>query len=68
MNRSGRMCTPPLCPQMRRYARWSAILLTRAFSGNLDKFVMQAVAAKRATPQELADVRRLLKEYERSLK
>ena len=43
-------------------------LLHRAFSGNLDKFVMQAVAAKRATPQELADVRRLLKEYERSLK
>ena len=43
-------------------------LLARAFSGNLDKFVMQAVAAKRATPEELADVRNLLEEYERSLK
>jgi BlaI family penicillinase repressor len=43
-------------------------LLARAFSGNLDKFIMQAVAAKRATPRELADVRKLLKEYERSLK
>jgi predicted transcriptional regulator len=43
-------------------------LLSRAFSGNLDTFIMQALAAKRATPEELADVRNLLEEYERSLR
>jgi predicted transcriptional regulator len=43
-------------------------LLSRAFSGSLDKFVLQAVAAKRATPEELAEVKNLLEEYERSLR
>jgi predicted transcriptional regulator len=41
-------------------------LLSRAFSGSLGKFVLQALSAKRATPEELAEVRELVEEYERS--
>ena len=43
-------------------------LLAQAFRGELDKFVLQALAAKRATPEELAEVRSLLDEYERKLR
>src|SRR5215217_7242229 len=45
-----------------------ADLLARAFRGDLDKFVLQAVAAKRPTAVELAEVRSLLDEYERKLR
>ena len=40
-------------------------LLERLFSGSALKLVMQALAAKRATPAELAEIRRLLDEMER---
>ena len=40
-------------------------LLERVFSGSAPKLVMQALAAKRATPAELAEIRRLLDEMER---
>jgi predicted transcriptional regulator len=39
-------------------------LLERLFSGSAPKLVMQALAAKRATPAELAEIRRLLDEME----
>ena len=42
-------------------------LLARAFDGSLGAFVMQALSVKRATPKELAEVRKLMEEYERSL-
>ena len=35
-------------------------LLDRAFEGSAAKLVMQALSAKRATPQELAEIRELL--------
>jgi BlaI family transcriptional regulator, penicillinase repressor len=40
-------------------------LLERLFSGSALKLVMQALATKRATPAELAEIRRLLDEMER---
>jgi BlaI family penicillinase repressor len=43
-------------------------LLSRAFSGSLGKFVLQALSAKRATAEELAEVRELVEEYERSMR
>jgi len=35
-------------------------LLDRAFGGSASKLVVQALAARRATPEELAEIRRLL--------
>jgi BlaI family transcriptional regulator, penicillinase repressor len=40
-------------------------LLERLFSGSAPKLVMQALATKRATPAELAEIRKLLDEMER---
>jgi BlaI family transcriptional regulator, penicillinase repressor len=39
-------------------------LLDRLFNGSAPKLVMQALAAKRATPAELAEIRRLLDNME----
>ena len=39
-------------------------LLERVFSGSARKLVMQALAVKKATPAELADIRKLLDELE----
>ena len=39
-------------------------LLERAFSGSAQKLVMQALSAKKATPEELAEIRRLLDQME----
>ena len=39
-------------------------LLDRAFGGSAAKLVMQALSARRASPQELADIRRLLDELQ----
>jgi predicted transcriptional regulator len=35
-------------------------LLDRAFGGSSSRLVMQALSAKRATPEELSEIRRLL--------
>ena len=43
-------------------------LLERLFSGSATKLVMQALATKRATPAELAEIRKLLDEMERGNK
>jgi BlaI family penicillinase repressor len=40
-------------------------LLDRVFEGSMSRLVMQALAAKGATPQELAEIRKILKKYER---
>ena len=40
-------------------------LLDRAFGGSAQKLVLQALAAKRASPEELAEIRRLLDDLER---
>jgi len=39
-------------------------VLERLFSGSAPKLVMQALAAKKATPAELAEIRKLLEEME----
>lgn len=39
-------------------------LLERLFAGSAPRLVMQALAAKKATPAELAEIRRLLDELE----
>jgi predicted transcriptional regulator len=39
-------------------------LVERAFGGSPARLVMQALAARRATPEELAEIRRLLDERE----
>lgn len=44
----------------------SHVLLDRAFNGSTEKLVMQALSAKKATREELADIRRLLDELEGS--
>lgn len=43
-------------------------LLDRAFEGSAAKLVMQALSVKRASPDELAEIRRLLKQFERGPK
>jgi len=40
-------------------------LLERAFGGSAQKLVMRALAVRRASPEELAEIRRLLDEIER---
>ena len=42
-----------------------ADLLERAFSGSAKKLVMQALSAKKASTEELAEIRNLLDEMER---
>ena len=39
-------------------------LLARAFGGSTEKLVMQALSTKKATKEELAEIRRLLNELE----
>jgi BlaI family penicillinase repressor len=43
-------------------------LLERVFAGSAPKLVMQALAAKKASPAELAEIRNLLDEVERGSK
>jgi BlaI family transcriptional regulator, penicillinase repressor len=40
-------------------------LLDRAFGGSAQKLVLQALAAKKSSPQELAEIRRLLDQLEK---
>jgi predicted transcriptional regulator len=40
-------------------------LLDRAFSGSAQKLVLQALSAKKATREELAEIRKLLEKMER---
>jgi predicted transcriptional regulator len=40
-------------------------LLEKAFAGSAADLVLQALSAKRATPEELAEIRKLLDEYQR---
>lgn len=39
-------------------------LLSRAFGGSTESLVLQALSAKKATPAEIAEIRRLLDEME----
>lgn len=39
-------------------------MLTRVFSGSVENLIVQALSAKKATPEELAEIRRMLDELE----
>jgi BlaI family transcriptional regulator, penicillinase repressor len=42
-----------------------ADLLDRAFEGSTSRLLLQALATKRATPEELSEIRKILKKHER---
>jgi predicted transcriptional regulator len=44
-----------------------ADLLERAFEGSTSRLLLQALAAKKATPAELAEIRKILKNHERGV-
>ncbi len=44
-----------------------ADLLDRAFEGSTSRLLLQALATKRATPEELAEIRKILKQHQRGL-
>jgi BlaI family transcriptional regulator, penicillinase repressor len=43
-------------------------LLDRAFGGSMSRLVMQALSARKASPEELSQIRKILKEHERGSK
>jgi len=54
-------------PQEQTQRTLIADLLERAFEGSTSRLVLQALATKRATPQELSEIRRILKNHERGV-
>jgi predicted transcriptional regulator len=54
-------------PQEQTQRTLVADLLERAFEGSTSRLVLQALAAKRATPEELSEIRRILKRHERGV-
>lgn len=51
-------------PETRMQRRLVRELLDRAFGGSTSQLVVQALAARKASPKELRDIRRLLAAYE----
>jgi BlaI family penicillinase repressor len=43
-------------------------LLDRAFEGSMSGLVMQALSARKATPEELSEIRKILRDHERGAK
>ena len=54
----------PVCSEQQVQRQLVGHLLDRAFGGSAQKLVLQALAAKKSTPEELAEIRRLLDEME----
>ncbi|MDB6021054.1 MAG: hypothetical protein JWQ04_911, partial [Pedosphaera sp.] len=54
----------PTCSEERVQRQLVGHLLERAFGGSAQKLVLQALAAKKSSPDELAEIRRLLDEME----
>jgi predicted transcriptional regulator len=52
----------------RTQRRLAGDLLERAFNGSAAGLVMGALSARRASPEELAEIRKLLREYEKGAK
>jgi BlaI family penicillinase repressor len=55
-------------PQEQTQRTLVADLLDRAFDGSMSGLVMQALSARKASPQELSEIRKILKDYERGAK
>jgi BlaI family transcriptional regulator, penicillinase repressor len=54
-------------PQEQTERTLVADLLERAFEGSTSRLVMRALAAKKATPEELSEIRKILKRHERGV-
>ena len=55
-------------PQEQAQRTLIADLLDRAFEGSMSNLVLQALSSRKATPEELSKIRRILKDYERGTK
>jgi len=55
-------------PQEQAQRTLVADLLDRAFEGSMSRLVLQALSSRKATPDELSEIRKILKEYERGSK
>jgi BlaI family transcriptional regulator, penicillinase repressor len=55
-------------PQEQTQRTLVADLLERAFEGSTSRLLLQALATKKATPEELAEIRKILKDHERGVK
>ena len=55
-------------PQLQAQRTLVADLLDRAFEGSMSGLVMQALSARKVSPAELSEIRKVLKEYERGAK
>lgn len=55
----------PRAPREQTQRRLVRDLADRAFAGSAIQLVMQALSAKKASPEELAQIRQLLDEFER---
>jgi BlaI family penicillinase repressor len=56
------------CPQVATQQQLAGDLLERAFSGSAARLMQGALSARHVSAEELADIRRLLDEYEGSEK
>jgi predicted transcriptional regulator len=54
----------PACSEQQVQRQLVGHLLERAFGGSAQKLVLQALAAKKSSPAELAEIRKLLDEME----
>ena len=55
-------------PQEHAQRTLVADLLDRAFEGSMSRLVVQALSSRKATPEELSEIRKVLKNYERGAK
>jgi BlaI family transcriptional regulator, penicillinase repressor len=55
-------------PQEQAQRTMVADLLERVFEGSMSGLVMQALSSRKATPKELSEIRKILKDYERGAK
>jgi predicted transcriptional regulator len=55
----------PACSEQAVQRQLVGHLLDRAFGGSAPQLVLQALSAKKASPKELAEIRKLLEELER---
>ncbi len=54
----------PVCSEQHVQRQLVGHLLDRAFGGSAQQLVLQALAAKKSTPRELAEIRKLLDDME----
>jgi predicted transcriptional regulator len=43
-------------------------LLDRAFEGSMSRLILQALSSRKATPEEMSEIRKIVKQYERGAK